>query len=198
MSFFTGEEDLSGELFSSCPVLESVQLWNCNLSFLKVLNVSALILKHLEIDNCGELENIEINLLMPSLTSIICRGNLAQNYQIRDSPSLHYADIQVGEVYRDKMSINILSRVALKLLTELQNVNVLAVIICFGRYMLCPLFFPSKRYKYPHDIPWCCGFSSTGPVIHGHMQMPLLFMTKVMSVCLAIQETCLDDYNPPQ
>lgn len=172
MSFFTGEEDLSGELFSSCPVLESVQLWNCNLSFLKVLNVSALILKHLEIDNCGELENIEINLLMPSLTSIICRGNLAQNYQIRDSPSLHYADIQVGEVYRDKMSINILSRVALKLLTELQNVNVLAVIICFGRYMLCPLL-ASNSWTCTNAITFC----------------------NLSNVCLAGQKTYTDDHN---
>ncbi|XP_021902169.1 F-box protein At4g22280-like [Carica papaya] len=119
--------DLTRELFSSCPMLEYVHLLNCDMFRLKVLTVSALRLKYFHIDYCRGLQTIEMNLHTPSLISLIWRGNLAQIYHIRGGPSVHYADIQVGDIYRSQTSIDVLSQTTFNLLNELCRVTVLAV-----------------------------------------------------------------------
>ncbi|XP_026400304.1 F-box/LRR-repeat protein At3g59190-like [Papaver somniferum] len=85
------DENLTCKFFSSCPVLESLVLADCSISF----NFSSLSLKHFHLDNCESIDyfDITIKLSAPNLTSLVCKDYMSQDYSLKNLSSLVTADI---------------------------------------------------------------------------------------------------------
>ncbi|KAL5730033.1 hypothetical protein ACHQM5_002910 [Ranunculus cassubicifolius] len=93
-------EKLIADLFSSCPVLETLIISYCGFSNTRNLNISANQLKELVIENCfsgyDELSELKIKVSAPRLESIRCIDVELNEFNLENLQSLVKADIDIA------------------------------------------------------------------------------------------------------
>ncbi|XP_026431448.1 putative F-box/FBD/LRR-repeat protein At1g78760 isoform X1 [Papaver somniferum] len=91
---------LISEIFTSCPVLESLLLSDCSIN----LDFSSLSLKHFQLDNYDSSgpTDTTVKLCAPNLRSIICKDYMSQDYFLENLSSLVTADIGMRVKYGDE------------------------------------------------------------------------------------------------
>ncbi|KAF9597797.1 hypothetical protein IFM89_021882 [Coptis chinensis] len=84
------------EVVFSCPMLENLSIIYCDHSHIYMLNISALQLKNLKIQNTVECGNSScfISISAPNLTSLRLKGSLYANYYLENLSSLVDAKIE--------------------------------------------------------------------------------------------------------
>lgn len=134
-----GDDLLTEQLFSSCPILEDLIMRDCTWLYMENLCISAPALKRLEIDNSflkdvdyeDGLEDCMVKIHAPSLVSLVYKGSVAREYDLSSFPLLVDADINfvsetLTETWDAKISYSAGVRVN-EFLRGLTNVNCLKV-----------------------------------------------------------------------
>ncbi|KAI3919387.1 hypothetical protein MKW92_053423 [Papaver armeniacum] len=88
-------ENLTGELFSNCPILEELSLYDCDFQNIKVLCIASPTLKHLSIMDCCLLYQT-LKLFAPNLLTIKYAAEVPEDFVLGSFLSLVEADIQMS------------------------------------------------------------------------------------------------------
>ncbi|KAI3909413.1 hypothetical protein MKW92_046828 [Papaver armeniacum] len=113
-------ENLTGKLFSNCPILEELSLFDCDFHNFKVLCITSSTLKHLSIINCRLLHQT-LKVFAPNLLTIKYAADLPGDFVLDSFQSLVEADIQI---FNDLDQARIYDPL-IKLYQKLSNVKLL-------------------------------------------------------------------------
>ncbi|KAI3964078.1 hypothetical protein MKW92_035876 [Papaver armeniacum] len=113
-------ENLTGELFSNCPILEELSLYDCDFQNIKVLCIASPTLKHLSIIDCCLLYQT-LKLFTPNLLTIKYAAEVPEDFVLGSFLSLVEADIQISN---DRDPARMYAPL-IKLYQKLSNVNLL-------------------------------------------------------------------------
>ncbi|XP_026424305.1 F-box/LRR-repeat protein At3g59200-like isoform X2 [Papaver somniferum] len=87
-------ENLTGKLFSNCPILEELSLFDCDFHNFKVLCITSPSLKHLSIRNCRLLHQT-LKVFAPNLLTLTYAADLPADFVLDSFQSLVEADVQI-------------------------------------------------------------------------------------------------------